>query len=163
MFWLTRTVPDIIRLTRRQFNGRDAPVDIIRDHAGCSVCLIGTWETTDDRDDRLKAPKEGKLVLSTKMIHIGGDIQHSLSTSEYTTCLPGKPESFIEWALLHKSQLIYRYIRKHYLQIRNKSRSRHCMMTPSNGNIFNVIGPLCGEFTCHRWITRTMASDAELW
>ena len=38
-----------------------------------------------------------------------------------------------------------------------------CMMTSSNGNIFRVTGPLCGEFTGHRWIPRTKASDAELW
>ena len=25
-------------------------------------------------------------------------------------------------------------------------------MTSSNGNMFRVTGPLCGEFTCHRWI-----------
>ena len=35
------------------------------------------------------------------------------------------------------------------------------MMTSSNGNIFRVTGLLCGEFTGHRWITRTKASDAE--
>ena len=28
-------------------------------------------------------------------------------------------------------------------------------MTSSNGNIFCVTGPLCGEFTCHRWIPLT--------
>ena len=33
------------------------------------------------------------------------------------------------------------------------------MMTSSNGNIFRVTGPLCGEFTGHR----TKASDSELW
>ena len=33
------------------------------------------------------------------------------------------------------------------------------MMT-SNGNIFRVTGPLCGEFTGHRWIPDTKASDA---
>ena len=33
----------------------------------------------------------------------------------------------------------------------------------SNGNIFRVTGPLCGEFTGHRWIPLTKASDAELW
>ena len=38
-----------------------------------------------------------------------------------------------------------------------------CMMTSSNGNIFRVTGPLCGEFTGHRGIPRTKASDAELW
>ena len=36
-------------------------------------------------------------------------------------------------------------------------------MTSSNGNIFRVTGSLCGEFTGHRWITVTKASDAELW
>ena len=37
------------------------------------------------------------------------------------------------------------------------------MMTSSNGNIFRVTGPLCGEIAGHRWIPRTKASDAELW
>ena len=38
-----------------------------------------------------------------------------------------------------------------------------CMMTPSsNGNIFRVTGPLCGEFPGPRRIPRTKASDAEL-
>ena len=36
------------------------------------------------------------------------------------------------------------------------------MMTSSNGNIFRVTGPLFGEFTGHRWISLTKASDAEL-
>ena len=31
-------------------------------------------------------------------------------------------------------------------------------MTSSNGNIFRVTGPLCGEFTGHRWIPRTQRS-----
>ena len=30
-------------------------------------------------------------------------------------------------------------------------------------NLFGVIGLLCGDFTCHRWIPLTKASDAELW
>ena len=37
------------------------------------------------------------------------------------------------------------------------------MMTSSNGNIFRVTGPLCGEFNGHRWIPLTRASDVELW
>ena len=37
------------------------------------------------------------------------------------------------------------------------------MMTSSNGNIFCVTGPLCGEFTGHQWIPNTKASDAQLW
>ena len=30
-------------------------------------------------------------------------------------------------------------------------------------NIFRVTGILCGEFTGHRWIPRTKASDGKLW
>ena len=37
------------------------------------------------------------------------------------------------------------------------------MMTLSNGNIFRVTGPLCGEFTGLWGISHTKASDAELW
>ena len=37
------------------------------------------------------------------------------------------------------------------------------MMTSSNGNDFRVTGPLCGEFTGHRWIHQTKASDTVLW
>ena len=39
----------------------------------------------------------------------------------------------------------------------------HIMMTSSNGSIFRVSGPLHGEFTGHRWIPLTKASDAQLW
>ena len=38
-----------------------------------------------------------------------------------------------------------------------------CMMTSSNGNIFRVTGPLCGDFTGPQWNPRTKASSAELW
>ena len=36
-------------------------------------------------------------------------------------------------------------------------------ITSSDGNIFPVTGLLCGEFTDHRWIPLTKASNAELW
>ena len=37
------------------------------------------------------------------------------------------------------------------------------LMTLWNGTIFRFTGPLCGEFTGHRWIPCTKASYAELW
>ena len=40
--------------------------------------------------------------------------------------------------------------------------SKNNMMTSPNGNIFRVTGPLCGEFTDHRWIPLTKASDTGL-
>ena len=39
----------------------------------------------------------------------------------------------------------------------------YSMMTSSNGNNFRVTGPLRGEFTGHRWIPFTKASDTEVW
>ena len=39
--------------------------------------------------------------------------------------------------------------------------TEYMMMLP-NGNAFRVTGHLCGEFTGHRWISHTKASDAEL-
>ena len=39
--------------------------------------------------------------------------------------------------------------------------SIHVWVTSSNGNISCVTGPLCREFTGHRWIPLTKASDAE--
>ena len=37
------------------------------------------------------------------------------------------------------------------------------MMTSSNGLSFRVTGSLCEEFTSHRWIPLTKASDADFW
>ena len=45
--------------------------------------------------------------------------------------------------------------------IKDSETQANSMMTSSNGNIFRVTGHLCGEFTGHRWIPRTKASDAE--
>ena len=65
--------------------------------------------------------------------------------------------SFAKW-LLWTNLYILRYT------LSPKSYPRPCItkMTSSNGNIFRVTGPLCGEFTGHRWIPLTTDSDAEL-
>ena len=47
-----------------------------------------------------------------------------------------------------------------YVSVSHKGYCR--MMTSSNGIIFYVTGPLCGEFTGPRWIPCTKASDAAL-
>ena len=40
---------------------------------------------------------------------------------------------------------------------------KNFMMASSTGKIFRVTGHLCREFTGHRWIPCTKASDVELW
>ena len=49
------------------------------------------------------------------------------------------------------------------IDVNGERRPVDIMMTSSNGNIFRVTGHLCGKFTGPRWISRTKASDAELW
>ena len=66
--------------------------------------------------------------------------------------------------ILPRAPVLFQY----YYLISEKSRfplfvPYDFIMTPSNGNIFRVIGPLCEEFTGDRWIPRTKASGAELW
>ena len=55
------------------------------------------------------------------------------------------------------------YVVSFMLWGQNFMQYRVIMMTSSNGNIFRVTDPLCEEFTGHRWIPLTKASDAELW
>ena len=47
--------------------------------------------------------------------------------------------------------------------LRPEVRLSSLMMTSSKRIIFRVTGPLCGEFTGHRWIPLTKPSEAGLW
>ena len=46
------------------------------------------------------------------------------------------------------------------IEAKGHCKPAHYSMMSPNGNIFRVSGPLCGEFTGHRWIPRTEAIDA---
>ena len=61
-----------------------------------------------------------------------------------TTSRPNDPGHQHSRCWLNSMLLMFRY-----------QQNQHFMMTSSNGNIFRVIGPLCGEFTGHRWIPLT--------
>ena len=68
---------------------------------------------------------------------------------------------YIGWecdTAIHRPWAILRY----FVMV-SRPFHNYIMMTSSNGNIFRVTGLLCVEFTGHRWIPRTKASDAELW
>ena len=60
-----------------------------------------------------------------------------------------------------KSAAVYIILIKRWAALRQRHHSN--IMTSSNGNIFRVTGPLCGEFIGPQWIPRTKASDAKLW
>ena len=52
---------------------------------------------------------------------------------------------------------------KHNINSSLETMIMKIMMMSSNGSIFRVTGPLCGEFTGYRWIPCTKGSDAQLW
>ena len=61
------------------------------------------------------------------------------------------------YTILHKGWRavnMHQYIGSGLLQDGRSSLPELIVMT-TNGNIFRVTGPLCGEFTGHRWIPRT--------
>ena len=91
--------------------------------------------------------------------------------------LPGVPVSNTDFLRKHEwimtsiiSCVVCNCSYMHLLQLLVQ-KNRRCregmgelfMMTSSNENIFHVTGHLRGTFTGHRWITRTKASNAELW
>ena len=61
------------------------------------------------------------------------------------------------------------YLEMYFVLFGNKTTTTTTTITttkrdlPSNGNIFRVIGLLCGDFSGHRWIPLTKASDGEIW
>ena len=74
------------------------------------------------------------------------------------------------------TNIIYKHLDTLKINVVSNSLKQHCqclkkttqklwtpIMTSSNGNISRLTGPLCGEFTSHRWIPLTKASDAERW
>ena len=120
-----------------------------------------------------------------------GDSRHHRSHYDVTVMSPSMSDSILAAVISHRMLFLWAqpYIYKESAQqrlnmtlvriyfnkymwtihcdwfdgIRNVAGYAHVMMTSSNGNIFRVTGPLRGEFTSHRWIPHTKASDAELW
>ena len=72
-------------------------------------------------------------------------------------------KSFVEIYRYISAEQCIKLIIVSWFQCGCMSRGKFKMMMSWNGNIFRVTGPLCREFTGHRWIPRTKASDAELW
>ena len=71
--------------------------------------------------------------------------------------------------LVSKLCILYDYLYKNYtLRIAATSPRGQCvksqacfMMISSDGSFFRITGPFCGEFTSHRWIPLTRASNAD--
>ena len=113
---------------------------------------------------------------STQKIKTNNSQMHSRGRLCKTT--EGRNSSFVAQCILGHTMVLFvnqilLYFLEYFISISHivtndiKSRIKWVvpdfMMTSSNENIFRVTGPLYGEFTGHRWIPLTKASDAELW
>ena len=110
----------------------------------CGMCLKMYWRTVHQCN---------WLIIQTSAYQTYRSINLSgapLEISMHTSLHPGTVSQPLILAVVVCHCSVYPY----YLR---------SMMTSSNGNIFRVTGPSCGEFTGHRWIPRTKASNAELW
>ena len=67
--------------------------------------------------------------------------------------------------IFHQNTFLRGTLTSHFMEEHSSPTHRFpiFMMTSSNGNVFCVTGPLCREFTGHRWIPLTKASYAKLW
>ena len=83
--------------------------------------------------------------------------QHSCIGMGRPYRFPPQTSKRMAQAIVSNDQRMYGQIIPGNLRTVHVSWWRHQM------EISHVIGPLCGEFTSHRWIPLTKASDAELW
>ena len=114
----------------------------------------------------------------------GGPHVGPMNSAIWDVTVTGMVEGNVEMWFLYRKCVWYNavtmlYFKQKYMRWRYKMRRLaltisvmtcsvilymvNVMMTSSNGNIFRVTGPVCGEFTGHRWIPIIKASDAELW
>ena len=118
--------------------------------------------------------KELNILQTSFIVHVNHRIYHDgLARSRLTLLWSSDMNNFATMEIhLHKWASNERRVRWKWYQLRldyyivnGWIHYTTCwfMMTSSNGNIFRVTVHLCGEFTGHRWIPRTKASDVELW
>ena len=86
-------------------------------------------------------------------------VKSSLKLENGWALHPVSNNPYQQWMCLDIHALIS--VRPRY-SLLNFTAVDQLMIPSSNGNNFRVTGPLCEEFTGHRWIPLTKASDAEL-
>ena len=116
------------------------------------ICYIGPCYN----DTRLLT-EEFQSDMNARPTHVRAEPVYShITPVAFVSCL-----LYFECKIL---LLVYEYINKLaavYLYV--WLQQTQPMMTSSNGSTYCVTGLLCGEFTGHRWIPHTKASDAEFW
>ena len=124
-------------------------------------CTEGIWNQSRlvalSGKDRAQFQYKDRLSISgNSHIKIRG-------SSDLVIFIVGIP-TLLRWHLCIETDDVIVYHALTYLTYEGPPFWCHVIiMTSSNGDIFRGAGPLCGEFTGHRWMPRTKTSDAELW
>ena len=101
----------------------------------------------------------GKCVHGKNKINSDNAKMVGVNTNERALLYPIRG-TLLGWLSISRRLLLW-YCLFHLTT--RKAAMLQFIMSSSNGNIFRVTGPLCGEFTGRRRIPRSKASDAELW
>ena len=99
-------------------------------------------------------PKNSLLASASHLVYAPSPRDGATLASNYTTA---------SMLVIHVRYSQHMLSKWHQTDIPLCNQSFHNIMTSSNGNIFRVTDPSCGEVTGHRWIPLPKASDAELW
>ena len=135
-----------------------------------------TWTNVDFRDHFVYVPSQWEAMLGCNVMShwIGAQTKWSLCLTVNLTLMNKTNEIWIKLPTFSLNEMHFR-ISSHKCQrflewnafqniiSQMSAIFSMCMITLSNGNIFRITDPLCGEFTSHRWIPHTKAIDAELW
>ena len=107
-----------------------------------------------------------KFAFDVTLLLYQDDMLLFSKLSEWTYAVPNFCHKLIlgiPWYFANSHWSLGIMLFENVFEISDIQRNSDDMMTSSNGNIFHVIGHLCGEFAGHRWIPLTKASDKELW
>ena len=87
-------------------------------------------------------------------------------TIDTRQAITGINDVLVRWRIYVSQVFTCEHLLDYWLalcEVNHRVRGWLSMMTSSNGNIFRLTDPLNAEFTGLRWISRTKASEAELW
>ena len=102
-------------------------------------------------------------MMYIPMLHANVNAHNNVNQNIYLSSSTSMP---FTWKYLRFQHIICRcYWWKYMISIRFMIAclQSHYRMMSSNGNIFRVTGPLCGEIISRRWIPLTKSIDAGLW
>ena len=119
------------------------------------ILLVTLWNTRHSLSKNLCRQNSSFTWINYRMFYMFFDLHYDIWFCVVEIC---------QFIFLSNIIMLRTYLNKSQTTFQALlGNSGLTMMTSSKGNNLRVTGHLWGEFTGHRWIPLTKASDAELW